>query len=146
MAAHPMDATHCRAYSVRMTRGQDRSATQKGAPPLNHGGSKQAEQIWWLCRSGEQGGRTWAAIHNASISFWLNGYKDISRTFPAKESDPIDEFGRVLFARVTETVISHETEDWPSYYDRLCALVCRVIAQSGLRARSEKWWHRLKPE
>jgi hypothetical protein len=86
--------------------------------------------------------------------------EDITRSFAAKESDPIDELRRTLFARITETVISHETKDWPGYYDKLCALVCRVVAQSSLGAEPkavltrrliehvaelEKWWPRLKP-
>ena len=86
--------------------------------------------------------------------------EEITRSFAAKETDPIDDLCRVLFARITETVISHETEDWFGYYDKLCALVCRVVAQSDLNAELkavltrrliehvvelEKWWPRLKP-
>ncbi len=81
--------------------------------------------------------------------------------FAAKDPDPIDELCQSLFARITETVIAHETEDWPGYYDRLCGVACRVVAHSDLPTRSkgvltrrliqhiielEKWWPRLKPE
>jgi hypothetical protein len=87
--------------------------------------------------------------------------EDLVQSFAAKQPDPIDEWCQLLFARITETVLSHETEDWPGYYDRLCALVCRVVAQSSFSAESkpvltrrliqhivelEKWWPRLRPE
>jgi hypothetical protein len=79
----------------------------------------------------------------------------------AKEPDALDELCQSLFALTTEFVISHKSDDWPRYYDRVGALVCRVVAQSPLDAKSkavltrrlvhhvvelEKWWPRLKPE
>jgi hypothetical protein len=85
----------------------------------------------------------------------------LNRSSAATQSDPTDQLCRALFARITETVISHETDDWSAYYDELGALVCRVIAQSSLSAEAkavltrrliehvlelEKWWPRLKPE
>jgi hypothetical protein len=74
--------------------------------------------------------------------------------------DPVDELCGALFARITKAVVNHETDDWPSDYDRLYALICRVIAQSSLSADAkpvltrcliervaelEKKWPRLKP-
>jgi hypothetical protein len=74
--------------------------------------------------------------------------------------DSLDELCRTLFARITECVINHETEDWPGYYDKLCATVCQVVAQSdlGSDAKSlltrrliehvmelQRWWPRLRP-
>jgi hypothetical protein len=89
-------------------------------------------------------------------------HESISRSCAAKETaDPVDKLCRILFARITETVIAHDTEDWPGYYDKLWALVCRVVAQSDCTAEAkadltrrliehvlelEKWWPRLKPE
>ena len=73
----------------------------------------------------------------------------------------MDELCQSLFARITETVISHETKDWAGYYDKLLVLVCRVIAQTKLSEETkpiltrrlidhiielEKWWPRLKPQ
>jgi hypothetical protein len=77
--------------------------------------------------------------NSQGVDFILAEHLDnnITRSFVAKQSDPIDELCRVLFARITESVITHETEDWPGYYDRLCALVCRVVAQSSLSADSK---------
>ncbi len=86
---------------------------------------------------------------------------DLVRSFAAKEPDPLDELCQSLFARITETVISHETEDWARYYDRLRVLVFRVVSQSDLNNAAkavltrrlidhifelETWWPRLKPE
>ena len=51
--------------------------------------------------------------------------------------DSLDEISQILFARITEAVISHETDDWPRYYDKLCAVVCRVVAQSTLSSERE---------
>jgi hypothetical protein len=85
----------------------------------------------------------------------------LAHSSAAKASDPTEQLCRVLFARITETVISHETDDWSAYYDKLGALICRVVAQSSLSAEAkavltrqliehvielEKWWPRLKPE
>ena len=71
--------------------------------------------------------------------------------------DSLDEISQILFARITEAVISHETDDWPRYYDKLCAVVCRVVAQSTLSSDAkslltrrlvvhiveiEQWWPR----
>lgn len=81
--------------------------------------------------------------------------EELKQSFAAKEPDPIDELCQSLFARVTEAVISHQTEDWPGYYDRLGGVVCRAIAQSDLATEAkavltrrliqhvlelEKWW------
>ena len=74
------------------------------------------------------------------------------------ERGPTDD---LRSARIAETVLSHETHDWPSFYDQLSALVCRVVAQSTLSAYAktlltrrliehitelEKWWPRLRPK
>lgn len=48
--------------------------------------------------------------------------------------DPVDELTRALSARITTAVVGHDTDDWPSYYDRLYALICKVVAQSNLSA------------
>ena len=83
------------------------------------------------------------------------------QSFAGKEPDPIDELCQSLFARITESVISHETDDWPGYYDKLCLVVCQVVARSGLSNEAKailsrrliehvvelkKWWPRFKPE
>jgi|SRR6476661_2977189 hypothetical protein len=52
----------------------------------------------------------------------------------APVSDPVDEMTRALAARITTAVVGHDTDDWPSYYDRLYALICKVVAQSKLSA------------
>ncbi len=87
--------------------------------------------------------------------------EDFVRSFAAKEPDPLDELCQSLFARITETVISHQAKDWARYYDKLCALVCRVVGHSELNNAAkavltrrlidhiidlEKWWPRLKPK
>jgi hypothetical protein len=84
-----------------------------------------------------------------------------TQSFAGKAPDPIDELCQSLFARITESVISHETEDWPGYYDKLSVVVCQVVARSGLNNEAkatlsrrliehvielEKWWPRFKPE
>jgi hypothetical protein len=56
--------------------------------------------------------------------------EDVLRSLAAMEPDALDELSQSLFARITETVVSHEPEDWAMYYDRLCVVVCRVVAQS----------------
>jgi hypothetical protein len=48
--------------------------------------------------------------------------------------EPIEELSRSLLARITRTVVNHETDDWPGDYDRLYALICKVVAQSNLNA------------
>ena len=48
--------------------------------------------------------------------------------------EPIDELSRSLLARITRTLLNHETDDWPGDYDRLYALICKVVAQSNLSA------------
>jgi hypothetical protein len=48
--------------------------------------------------------------------------------------EPVEELSRSLLARITRTVVSHETDDWPGDYDRLYALICKVVAQSNLNA------------
>ena len=48
--------------------------------------------------------------------------------------DPIEELSHSLLARITRTVVNHETNDWPGDYDRLYALICKVVAQSNLNA------------
>lgn len=75
--------------------------------------------------------------------------------------DSLEQLSRTLFARITECVISHETDDWPAYYDKLCATVCQVVARSDLSndAKSlltrrliehvvelQRWWPRLSPK
>ena len=74
--------------------------------------------------------------------------------------DSLEQLTRTLFARITECVISHETDDWPSYYDKLSAMVCQVVARSDLSSEKksvltrrliehvvelQKWWPRLSP-
>ena len=74
--------------------------------------------------------------------------------------DSLEQLSRTLFARITECVISHETDDWPSYYDKLCATVCQVVARSDLSKETkslltrrliehvvelQRWWPRLSP-
>ena len=51
--------------------------------------------------------------------------------------DPLEQLSRTLFARITECVINHETEDWPGYYDKLCATVCQVVARSDLAGEAK---------
>jgi hypothetical protein len=110
-------------------------------------------------------GETWGA----QLSGKLGGIdvavarrrEDLVRSFAAKEPDPLDELCQSLFARITETAISHATEDWTRYYDKVRVLVCRVVNQSDLNIAAkavlthrlinhivelEKWWPRLKPE
>ena len=88
---------------------------------------------------------------------------EVRGTFSADppRDDSLDEISQVLFARITETVISHKTNDWPRYYDKLCAVVCRVVARSALSSEAkslltrrlivhvveiEKWWPRQRPK
>ena len=74
--------------------------------------------------------------------------------------DSLEQLSRTLFARITECVINHETDDWPSYYDKLCATVCQVVARSDLSSDKkslltrrliehvvelQRWWPRLSP-
>jgi hypothetical protein len=74
--------------------------------------------------------------------------------------DSLEQLSRTLFARITECVISHETDDWPSYYDKLSAMVCQVVARSDLSSDTkslltrqliehvvelQRWWPRLSP-
>ena len=74
--------------------------------------------------------------------------------------EPVEELGHSLFARITRTVVNHETDDWPGDYDRLYALICRVVAHSKLSddakplltrrlierlGELEKRWPKLKP-
>ena len=74
--------------------------------------------------------------------------------------DSLEQLSRTLFARITECVISHETDDWPRYYDKLCATVCQVVARSDLSSDTksvltrrliehvvelQRWWPRLSP-
>ena len=96
------------------------------------------------------------------IGVALSGHRveGLKRSFVEKEPDPVDELCQSLFARVTEAVIGHQTEDWPGYYDRLGGVICRVIAQSDLATESkavlrrrliqhvlelEKWWPASSP-
>ena len=87
--------------------------------------------------------------------------EDVLRSLAAMEPDALDELSQSLFARITETVVSHEPEDWAMYYDRLCVVVCRVVAQSRQSDMAktvltrrliehvielEKWWPRFKPK
>ena len=75
--------------------------------------------------------------------------------------DSLEQLSRTLFARITECVISHETDDWPRYYDKLCATVCQVVARSDLSSDTksvltrrliehvvelQRWWPRLSPK
>jgi hypothetical protein len=77
------------------------------------------------------------------------------------KEDPLDKLCDTLFARITESVLNHESNDWARDYDRLCAMICRVIAQSALTSNAkclltrrliqhvvelEKWWARLGPK
>jgi hypothetical protein len=81
--------------------------------------------------------------------------KNLKQSFADKEPDPIDELCQSLFARITEAVMDHQTDDWPRYYHKLGGVVCRSIAQSDLAVASkvlltrrlmqhvlelEKWW------
>ena len=74
--------------------------------------------------------------------------------------DSLEQLSRTLFARITESVINHETDDWPRYYDKLCATVCQVVARSDLSSDTksvltrrliehvvelQRWWPRLSP-
>jgi hypothetical protein len=59
---------------------------------------------------------------------------EISHAENRSTGEPIDELSRSLLARITRTVVNHETNDWPGDYDRLYALICKVIAQSDLSA------------
>ncbi len=86
------------------------------------------------------------------------GTKHTSSTAPVAD-DSLDRLCRALFAQITDCVINHDTEDWPSYYDKLCATVCRVVAQSDLGSDTkslltrrliehvvelQRWWPRLR--
>jgi hypothetical protein len=81
-----------------------------------------------------------------------------SAELPNDES--LEQLSRTLFARITECVISHETDDWPGYYDKLCATVCQVVARSDLSSETksvltrrliehvvelQRWWPKLSP-
>jgi hypothetical protein len=74
--------------------------------------------------------------------------------------DALEQLSSALFARITECVINHETHDWPSYYDKLSAMVCQVVARSDLSSDTkslltrrliehvvelQRWWPRLSP-
>ena len=91
------------------------------------------------------------------------GGVEVRDTFSAgpPRDDSLDEISQVLFARITEAVINHKTNDWPRYYDKLCAVVCRVVARSALSSDAkslltrrlivhvveiEKWWPRVRPK
>ena len=43
----------------------------------------------------------------------------------------------IVVAPAALSAIAHDTEDWPGYYDKLCALVCRVVAQSDFTAEAK---------
>ena len=62
---------------------------------------------------------------------------EISNAKNQSTGEPIDELSRSLLARITRTVVKHETDDWPGDYDRLYALICKVVAQSNLRAETK---------
>jgi hypothetical protein len=77
------------------------------------------------------------------------------------KEDPLNKVCDTLFARITESVLNHESNDWARDYDRLCAMICRVIAQSALNGNAkclltrrliqhvvelEKWWPGLSPK
>ena len=59
---------------------------------------------------------------------------EISLAENRSTGEPIDELSRSLLVRITRTVVNHQTDDWPGDYDRLYALICKVIAQSNLSA------------
>ena len=86
------------------------------------------------------------------------GHKRVSKDRLTDE--PVEELGHSLFARITRTGVNHETDDWPGDYDRLYALICKVVAQSNLIADAkplltrrlvervaelERRWPKLKP-
>jgi hypothetical protein len=86
------------------------------------------------------------------ISPWLSKDRSLD--------EPVEELGHSLFARITRTVVNHETDDWPGDFDRLYALICRVVAQSNLSddvkplltrrliervGELEKRWPKIKP-
>jgi hypothetical protein len=62
---------------------------------------------------------------------------EISYAKNQSTGEPIDELSRPLLARITRTVVKHETDDWPGDYDRLYALICKVVAQSNLSAETK---------
>ena len=62
---------------------------------------------------------------------------EISHAKTQSTGEPIDELSRSLLARITRTVVKHETDDWPGDYDRLYALICKVVAQSNLSAETK---------
>jgi hypothetical protein len=85
--------------------------------------------------------------------------KHASPAGPATD-DSLEQLSRALFARITESVINHETDDWPGYYDKLCATVCQVVARSDLSSDAkslltrrliehvvelQRWWPKLSP-
>ena len=59
---------------------------------------------------------------------------EISHCENRSTGEPIDTLSRSLLARIARTVVNHQTDDWPGDYDRLYALICKVIAQSDLNA------------
>jgi hypothetical protein len=62
---------------------------------------------------------------------------EISQAKTQSAGEPIDELSRSLLARITRTVVKHETDDWPGDYDRLYALICKVVAQSNLNVETK---------
>ena len=101
-------------------------------------------------------------LHDTAL---LSGTGLAVETRHARSADPViddslEQLSRTLFARITECVINHETDDWPSYYDKLCATVCQVVARSDLTSDTksvltrrliehvvelQRWWPRLSP-
>jgi hypothetical protein len=89
-----------------------------------------------ICYLGTGGHAIWgAALGNRSQGALLSSSGvGHPKWQPTPASDPVDALTRALCARITTAVVGHDTDDWPSYYDRLYALICKVVAQSNLSA------------
>ena len=116
------------------------------------------DSLWLGCAGERWGAQLSGKLGGIDVVSASRG-EDFLRSFVAKQPDPLDELCQSLFARITETVISHQTKDWVRDYDKLCAVACRVVNQSDLNNAAkavltrrlidhivelEKWWPRLR--
>ena len=101
-----------------------------------------------------------ASMSDEALRQYVYGNKESDRQATSALSVFPRQLGHSLFARITRTVVNHETDDWPGDYDRLYALISKVVAQSNLTADAkplltrrliervaelEKRWPKLKP-
>jgi hypothetical protein len=88
-----------------------------------------------------RGRQTGATVDSRSQEFEFSAVADLDSEISCgrkpSSDDPIGELARCLLARIKKAVFNHETDDWPRDYDRLYAMICKVIAQSNLSAETK---------